>query len=110
MGTYETTMSVDIRGVVSPLVVKAYDAITLNAITGATVVVSRTGDSRTKTTDGVGEVIFDIIDTDSYTIIVSKAGYIAQERTVTLYGPYENIMEVDIRALEENTMEVEITA
>lgn len=110
MGTFETTMVVDIRGVVSPLEVETYDSETLIAIEGATVKLSRAGSYRIKTTDASGKASFNIVETDSYTINVSKAGYVPQERTVTLYGPYENIMEVDIRARIETTMEVEITA
>jgi hypothetical protein len=54
-------------------------------ISGATVRVSGTGLSRTKTTDGSGEALFAVADAD-YEVIVVKPGFDSEFDTVTVSG------------------------
>jgi hypothetical protein len=105
----EATLEVDVRGVVAPLWVEVYNSKTLLPIVGATVLLSCSTSSQEKETNAEGKAYFEIIETDFYDFNISKAGYEPQTRTVKLFGPYENIMEVDIRAMHENIMEVEVT-
>lgn len=109
MGEIESTMDVEILGIISPLWCIVKNSKTLEPINEAKVVIASSSRQQEGYTDADGKKYFGIMETDFYDFSVSKKGYRSQTRTVKLFAPDESIMEVDIRAIHESIMEVEIT-
>lgn len=73
------------------LYVYVYDSSTSAPLSGATVTVTITGGSTTRTTNSSGYCSFDIANGISATIVVSDSGYTTQTRTVTISAGYRGI-------------------